>query len=462
MIFLFFAVMVTGKETFCPPPMKRFLRINDKIFRNMNGATIHMNEVPQEEVLRLTLRNNSFYSSLKCSLLETQDGKGFTYFGVREEYDLQSFSKKQECQVYLARQGLGQQRVELSVMLVTSVMAGVSSECQPELSTRLSLTVSFCAEEWSCDDTVDHEPEIDYEYVIENSEGDMDVCPGEWGCVPVVTTNTPDLGSVMDVTEIEIVADADRESATEPIGDNDVVATIYNALMSETMTPVTMSLLVLIGFILLFGMWCLTCRNRNCLCCESKKSMSSHPSAVLSSVSIDKKDISGPFTRENSPISSHPSSTRSSLRSVGSVRGETFDNCEKKEERHVTTRGEDKSNNRYHPQVTLVNTRSKLFTLAEEIGNSEKEFKIKSLPRSVACDNPLLKQQTVDIDSLSDGSRRKPISWTITHENTTLPDTTEDDYEIMEPQYQIPTFKLPSIVANSYKEAQKDLPKTFY
>ena len=75
-IFLFFAVMVTGKETFCPPPMKRFLRINDKIFRNMNGATIHMNEVPQEEVLRLTLRNNSFYSSLKCSLLETQDGKG--------------------------------------------------------------------------------------------------------------------------------------------------------------------------------------------------------------------------------------------------------------------------------------------------------------------------------------------------------------------------------------------------
>ena len=69
------AVSVAGVETYCPPPVKRFLRINEKIYRRMNGAVIHMNEVPQEEVVRLSLRPNPYYSSPKC-VLETKNGKG--------------------------------------------------------------------------------------------------------------------------------------------------------------------------------------------------------------------------------------------------------------------------------------------------------------------------------------------------------------------------------------------------
>ena len=69
-----FAVIITCKETYCPPPMKRFLRVNNKTYRSMNNALIHVNEIQQEEVLRLTLRPNPYYSSPKCGILET--GKG--------------------------------------------------------------------------------------------------------------------------------------------------------------------------------------------------------------------------------------------------------------------------------------------------------------------------------------------------------------------------------------------------
>ena len=70
------AVTVSSVETYCPPPVKRFLRINEKIYRKMNGAVLHINEVPQEEVVRLSLRPNPYYSSPKCGVLETKNGKG--------------------------------------------------------------------------------------------------------------------------------------------------------------------------------------------------------------------------------------------------------------------------------------------------------------------------------------------------------------------------------------------------
>ena len=70
------AVTVASVETYCPPPVQRFLRINEKIYRKMNGAVIHINQVPHEEVVRLSLKPNPYYSSPKCGVLETKNGKG--------------------------------------------------------------------------------------------------------------------------------------------------------------------------------------------------------------------------------------------------------------------------------------------------------------------------------------------------------------------------------------------------
>merc|ERR1719336_1082924 len=111
-------VLVVFRETYCPSPVQRFLRINDKVYRRMNGAVIHMNEVAGEEVVRLRLKPNPYYSSPKCGVLETKNGHGFSHFGVREEYDLESFQKAEECQVYLARTGVGRLSVRLSVMVI--------------------------------------------------------------------------------------------------------------------------------------------------------------------------------------------------------------------------------------------------------------------------------------------------------------------------------------------------------
>ena len=32
---------VSSQETFCPPPVQRFLRINNSSFRRLNGARLH-------------------------------------------------------------------------------------------------------------------------------------------------------------------------------------------------------------------------------------------------------------------------------------------------------------------------------------------------------------------------------------------------------------------------------------
>ena len=202
---------------------------------------------------------------------------GFSHFGVREEYDLASFQKSQECQVYLARPGIGQQSVQLGGMGVTNVVSGLSSECQPQVSVRVSMTVNFCAEEWSCDEDIkvlqNDDTDYDAEYVTncdsewgcESADGSSNDCPGEWGCVPLATETTTyglELGSrnvVEDTTE------ETGENVTDNYNENDeddVVAVIFNTLMSETMTPITITILIIIAILLLVAMWCLMCRRK--------------------------------------------------------------------------------------------------------------------------------------------------------------------------------------------------------
>ena len=189
---------------------------------------------------------------------------GFSHFGVREEYDIQSFQKTGECQVYLAKSGLETQSVDLSLLVITDLVSGLSSECRPEGSVRLSLTVSLCSNEWgSCEESnvteaareVTEDPanyEAEYVTNCDSEWGcepvlDSEECPGEWGCVSgVETTLGPLIGE-------------EKEGEEE-----DVVVVIYNTLMSPEMTPVTISVLFIVGVILLLSMWCLLCRKRSC------------------------------------------------------------------------------------------------------------------------------------------------------------------------------------------------------
>ena len=296
--------LAVSRETYCPPPVQRFLRINDKVYRRMNGAVIHMNEVAGEEVVRLRLKTNPYYSSPKCGVLETKNSHGFTHFGVREEYDLESFQKAEECEVYLARTGVGRKSVSLSVMVTSDVVSGLSTECQPQISVRVTLTVKFCAAEWSCDPE-EEEKEKDEE-VVEEVEGDYDSeyvtgcdsewgcqavetdanCPGEWGCLPADRDFDSPLDREFDPpVDKEFDSSPDREfdsrtavgvtpgvqvitvSDNEDAAEEDFMDTIYKTLMSSTMMPVTISALIVLALGLLLAMWCLMCRRSPCCCC---------------------------------------------------------------------------------------------------------------------------------------------------------------------------------------------------
>ena len=192
---------------------------------------------------------------------------GFSHFGVREEYDLQSFRSAAECEVYLARPGLGAESVELRVMVITDLVAGLSSECRPQVAVRVALTVNFCAEEWSCSNTTtatttntegegDYEAEYvtncDSEWGCEAAEAAAE-CPGEWGCLDTDFGSKTVVGVGEEVVEVAGAGEEEEE-------DGDLVTVILNTLLSERMTPVTISVLVVVALLLLLAMGCLLCR----------------------------------------------------------------------------------------------------------------------------------------------------------------------------------------------------------
>ena len=269
--------LALARETYCPPPVRRFLRINDKIYRKMNGAVIHLNEVAGEEVVRLRLRPNPYYSSPKCGVLETKNGHGFSHFGVREEYDLENFQKAEECQVYLARTGVGRLSVRLSVMVIADVVSGLSTECQPQLSVRVSFTVKFCAAEWSCEE----EEEGEEGEEVEEDQGDYDGeteyvtgCDSEWGCEAADTVEPVDpacpgeWGCVFDSRTAVVVTPGVTVITEAGEGEGDFLSEVFSTLMSDTMMPVTISCLIVLALLLLLAMWCLVCRKNSCCCCR--------------------------------------------------------------------------------------------------------------------------------------------------------------------------------------------------
>ena len=67
------------------------------------------------------MRDNQFYSSPKCSVLEDAGSDLYSNFGVREEYDPVTFSRSKECIVYLSSTAFAQDRVDMTLLLIAEV-----------------------------------------------------------------------------------------------------------------------------------------------------------------------------------------------------------------------------------------------------------------------------------------------------------------------------------------------------
>ena len=129
----------------CPPPVGQFITLNDSPYRTSSQAVIKARKERRAVVARLGVKDNQFYSSPKCSVLEDAGKDLYSNFGIREEYDPATFSRSKECIVYLASAEFRESRVPITLLLIAEVTPGLSTDCNVYVSSKASFTLEFCS-----------------------------------------------------------------------------------------------------------------------------------------------------------------------------------------------------------------------------------------------------------------------------------------------------------------------------
>merc|ERR1719270_826853 len=84
-----------------------------------------------------------YFSSPQCSVQEDPE-QLYSYFGVREEFNADTFSRGEECQVHLARSGLPVSMVNLTLLVVAEVTPGLPITCDVQVMVKVSMRIYFC------------------------------------------------------------------------------------------------------------------------------------------------------------------------------------------------------------------------------------------------------------------------------------------------------------------------------
>jgi hypothetical protein len=80
---------------------------------------------------------------LVFAVLEDQTNDLHHNFGIREEYNISTFSRGMACDVYLARTEFNQTFVSLNILVVAEVTPGLSAGCHLAVSDRVRLEIWF-------------------------------------------------------------------------------------------------------------------------------------------------------------------------------------------------------------------------------------------------------------------------------------------------------------------------------
>merc|ERR1712012_472184 len=110
--------LVQSMALSCPPPVATFLSLDDQPYMNDNEEYVRVARKQVGEVVG-TLRLSAaspYFSSPQCSVQEDPE-QLYSYFGVREEFNADTFSRGEECQVYLARSGLPVSMVKVTMRI---------------------------------------------------------------------------------------------------------------------------------------------------------------------------------------------------------------------------------------------------------------------------------------------------------------------------------------------------------
>ena len=140
-------VQVGGQQggSDCPPPVGKFLSLNGWRYESNREIRVKVQRKAGGLVARLRVEDNRFYSSPKCSVLEDASTKLYNNFGIREEYDPQTFTRGKDCVVYLSRDDFTEREVFMTILLIAEVTPGLSADCNVLVSSRASFVVEFCS-----------------------------------------------------------------------------------------------------------------------------------------------------------------------------------------------------------------------------------------------------------------------------------------------------------------------------
>ena len=86
------------------------------------------------------------YENLNYCFAVLEDARNDLYnnFGIREEYDPQTFTRGKDCVVYLARTDFREMTVDMTILLIAEVTPGLSTDCSVLVSSRAAFTIEFC------------------------------------------------------------------------------------------------------------------------------------------------------------------------------------------------------------------------------------------------------------------------------------------------------------------------------
>jgi len=130
--------LVQSMALSCPPPVATFLSLDDQPYMNDNEEYVRVARKQVGEVVG-TLRLSAaspYFSSPQCSVQEDPE-QLYSYFGVREEFNADTFSRGEECQVYLARSGLPVSMVNLTLLVVAEVTPGLPITCDVQVMVKV-------------------------------------------------------------------------------------------------------------------------------------------------------------------------------------------------------------------------------------------------------------------------------------------------------------------------------------
>lgn len=237
-------------EDSCPPPVGQFLTLNGYPYNSSREITVKAKKTKNALVARLKVEDNQYYNSPKCSVLEDARNDLYNNFGIREEYDPQTFTRGKDCVVYLARTSFPENTVAMTILLIAEVTPGLSTSCSVLVSSRAAFTVEFC-EKTDRSEACTGPAGRNVDFGPARTEN-----PGVDGGVIIQREIVVNVGEKPEVTQ----GNAEGKTGNGSALSSDIQDSQNAPLLSSNIAPIILAILIGLLILLLAALGCFWCR----------------------------------------------------------------------------------------------------------------------------------------------------------------------------------------------------------